>query len=296
LLELLLMGNLTCGQLAGLWDAEGGNPVYAETAAKVAMAESSGDPDATGYDSNGTEDIGLWQINTSHGSLASYNEVANAQAAIKISDNGEDWYAWTTYTDGAYLAFCPSSLAAIPPATAPSIPASVPSVRKPHSSYRLPYRVAYHKGHPFALPREQFQSSYWRFPPVAPTAKSPVHKHNRTVNLVIEAGLVSAAGFGSITRKVRPMTRTMYDSTTLEAVPQDAEMVAYYPYGWGDQTESLKRFDPDKTVLIAIDNEGLYPDECGVLDVESGAATVADAPSWAKSRHEKGYKVTLYCD
>jgi hypothetical protein len=90
--------------------------------------------------------------------------------------------------------------------------------------------------------------------------------------------------------------RTMYDSTTIQDVPADAEMVAYYPHAFPPSEETLKRFNPEKTVLLRIDNRGSNPKDCGILDVESGAATVADAPVWAKERHAAGFKVTLYCN
>lgn len=90
--------------------------------------------------------------------------------------------------------------------------------------------------------------------------------------------------------------RTMYDSTTIESVPADAEMLAYYPYAFPPSEEAMKRFDWDKTVGIRIDNRGSNPHDCGILDVESGAATVADAPVWAKARKAAGYAVTLYCN
>jgi hypothetical protein len=48
----------------------------------------------------------LWQINGSHGSLASLNPIANARAAVIISGNGSNWSPWTTYVSGAYIGRC----------------------------------------------------------------------------------------------------------------------------------------------------------------------------------------------
>lgn len=89
-------------QLQQLWIQAGGNPSYALIASAIAMAESGGNSGATDNDSNGTVDRGLWQINSVHGSLSTYNPVANARAAIQISNNGTNWTPWVTYNTGAY--------------------------------------------------------------------------------------------------------------------------------------------------------------------------------------------------
>jgi hypothetical protein len=98
----VVTGYYTCRDLERLWVAEGGSASAELTAARVATAESSGNPAAL----SPTDDIGLWQINAGHGPLASYDPVANAKAAIAISADGTDWSPWTTYTDGAYLSYC----------------------------------------------------------------------------------------------------------------------------------------------------------------------------------------------
>jgi hypothetical protein len=66
------------------------------------MAESDGNQ----YALSPTDDYGYWQINASHGALATYNPLGNAKAAVEISSNGEDWTPWTTYTSGAYYGRC----------------------------------------------------------------------------------------------------------------------------------------------------------------------------------------------
>jgi len=53
----------SCSTLEALWDEAGGTAAVAFTAVEIAMAESSGDADAT----SPTDDFGLWQINSSHG-------------------------------------------------------------------------------------------------------------------------------------------------------------------------------------------------------------------------------------
>lgn len=92
----------TYDQLKKLWIDAGGNPQAADVAAATALAESGGRPDATNSNGNGSVDKGLWQINTVHGSQATFDPMANARAAIAISNNGANWRPWcTAYTDGA---------------------------------------------------------------------------------------------------------------------------------------------------------------------------------------------------
>jgi LysM repeat protein len=95
-------GNYDCSDLEQLWDSAGGNTADAFIAAEIAMAESSGNPNAI----SPTDDFGLWQINGVHGSLATLNPYENARSAIIISDNGTNWDPWTTYTAGAYVGQC----------------------------------------------------------------------------------------------------------------------------------------------------------------------------------------------
>jgi LysM repeat protein len=98
-----LSGTLGCSGLEALWEAAGGSHAEAFTAAEIAMAESGGRQ----YAYSPTNDYGYWQINGSHGpALATFNAYGNARAAIIISDNGRNWYPWTTYTSGAYHGRC----------------------------------------------------------------------------------------------------------------------------------------------------------------------------------------------
>ena len=97
-----LSGTLGCSSLEQLWQAAGGNAADAVLAASVAMAESGGNQFATG--SVGEE--GYWQINPVNGSLATYDPLGNAKAAVSMSDNGSNWSAWTTFTTGAYQGKC----------------------------------------------------------------------------------------------------------------------------------------------------------------------------------------------
>ncbi|MES2367815.1 MAG: transglycosylase SLT domain-containing protein [Pseudomonadota bacterium] len=78
------------------------------TAYAICMAESRGNPDATGYNQNGTADRGLMQVNSIHadmvgGNLASlYDPATNIKIAYSLSKGGTDWTAWSTYNNGAY--------------------------------------------------------------------------------------------------------------------------------------------------------------------------------------------------
>jgi hypothetical protein len=92
-------------QLQQLWVQAGGNPAYALMASAIAMAESGGNAGATDNDSNGTVDRGLWQINSTHGAQSTYDPLANARAAVAISDNGTNWTPWVTYQHGTYEQF-----------------------------------------------------------------------------------------------------------------------------------------------------------------------------------------------
>jgi len=98
-----LSGNLSCSGLEALWEAAGGAHGEAFMAAEIAMAESGGRQ----YAHSPTNDFGYWQINGVHGpSMATYDPIGNAKAAIAISDDGGNWGAWTTYTSGAYRGRC----------------------------------------------------------------------------------------------------------------------------------------------------------------------------------------------
>lgn len=98
-----LSGTLGCSGLEALWDAAGGAPSAAVTAASVAMAESGGNQFAV----SPTDDIGYWQINApSWGSMASTDPMTNARAAVQISGDGSNWSGWTAYTSGAYAGLC----------------------------------------------------------------------------------------------------------------------------------------------------------------------------------------------
>lgn len=73
------------------------------------QAESGCDPSAyNGANSNGSNDAGLFQVNSIHvksgliGSDERFNAEANVRAAYAIYQ-GAGWSAWSAYNNGAYL-------------------------------------------------------------------------------------------------------------------------------------------------------------------------------------------------
>lgn len=88
----------TIQQLAKIWQVAGGSEHHWIDAVAVAVAESSGDPDAI----SPSHDYGLWQINRIHfgdGIITAGNwsdPETNAREAIRLSGNGTNWAAWCT--------------------------------------------------------------------------------------------------------------------------------------------------------------------------------------------------------
>lgn len=62
------------------------------------------------------------------------------------------------------------------------------------------------------------------------------------------------------------MTRNMYDSTNMAAIPADAQIVAGYPYAFPVDYAAF----PD-ALQVWIDQHGNHPDTCHVADYENGA-------------------------
>lgn len=90
------MTTYSFSDLEQIWINNGGSAIMAPMAAAIAMAESGGNSDAIGRNSNGSLDKGLWQINTSNGALSTTDINGNARAAIQISNNGSNWRPWCT--------------------------------------------------------------------------------------------------------------------------------------------------------------------------------------------------------
>jgi hypothetical protein len=87
--------------------------------------------------------------------------------------------------------------------------------------------------------------------------------------------------------------RTMYDSTVTTDIPDDAEIVAYYPKTYPGDVSQFKN-----ARIVEIDNQGDQP-HFAVLDVESGAASVATAVTWTDDHNATDGLpdiATLYCN
>jgi len=92
-------------QLKDLWINAGGDPANADIAAAVAMAESSGNPNAFNSADPSGGSRGLWQINGVWGELSSFDPSINVRAAIQISANGANWKPWGAFTNGSYAKY-----------------------------------------------------------------------------------------------------------------------------------------------------------------------------------------------
>ncbi|MEY9863210.1 hypothetical protein ABH935_008859 [Catenulispora sp. GAS73] len=83
----------------------------------VAMAESSCDPGAVNVNSGGSEDRGLWQLNSVYhpevSNACAFQIQCNADAAWKASDHGADWSPWSAYNNGSWRSFVGDARAAI---------------------------------------------------------------------------------------------------------------------------------------------------------------------------------------
>lgn len=96
--------------LMALWTRNGGAPAAANTAAAIALAESSGRPAVTSPNPDGGVNVGLWQLDT-RGVGAGYTIAqladpdTNARVTIMGSMNGAHWGPWQTYVEGTYKRF-----------------------------------------------------------------------------------------------------------------------------------------------------------------------------------------------
>lgn len=88
------------------------------TATAIALAESGGNETIIpAPNSDGSIDVGLWQINSIHRRDHPLwtppwlqNPKNNAQAMAEISRNGTYWTPWEAYKNGKYKAFIPAAL------------------------------------------------------------------------------------------------------------------------------------------------------------------------------------------
>jgi Lysozyme like domain len=91
---------MTFDQVENAWIQAGGNPQVAAMAAAVADAESGLNPSATRTNPDGTVGVGLWLIPQNGTPPGSTDPLANARAALQLSQNGTDWTQWcSTWSD-----------------------------------------------------------------------------------------------------------------------------------------------------------------------------------------------------
>jgi hypothetical protein len=86
----------------------------------------------------------------------------------------------------------------------------------------------------------------------------------------------------------------MYDAVEWQKIPADAQMVAGYVDGrfaWPE--EAWKRFPHAVHVHISVVPPG-DPVTAGVLDVESGAASVSDARPFVEARRAHDHPAVIY--
>lgn len=94
------------------------------------------------------------------------------------------------------------------------------------------------------------------------------------------------------------MTRTMYDSSDPAKIPDWDHMVAGYQHGWPGwlSPDFIASHVPAQARrLILIDNTGATPLTADVLDVETGAASIARIPGWLEPKRERGWWSAIYC-
>lgn len=91
-----------------------GEPLVMATA--IAGAESGWQPNNDNRahpNRNGTYDVGLWQINSTHPKWLSYDPDTNAAGMAALSYGGKSWRAWSTYNNGAYRRYLPQAREAV---------------------------------------------------------------------------------------------------------------------------------------------------------------------------------------
>lgn len=84
----------------------------------------------------------------------------------------------------------------------------------------------------------------------------------------------------------------MCDSITANFLPAGCDLYAGYDDGrWPDAAAIAARFPGKRVVRITTDPRDVIGDE---LDIESGDATIADAPAWLIGRRARGADPSLY--
>lgn len=108
------VGNLSYKDLLRLATNAGFEGTDAQIAAGIALAESSGNPDAYNPETEantpeGKGSYGLWQIylkaHPEFSGLNLYNPQQNANAAFLIFSKAGDFSPWSTFKSGRYLSY-----------------------------------------------------------------------------------------------------------------------------------------------------------------------------------------------
>lgn len=99
------IANIGDARLAAYAIAAGWSGDRAVTAVAIMFAESSGNARATNKNSNGSEDFGLWQVNSIHkpSEEEKFNPAANARKAHQIYvEAGNSFKPWVTFNEGQW--------------------------------------------------------------------------------------------------------------------------------------------------------------------------------------------------
>lgn len=111
----------------------------------------------------------------------------------------------------------------------------------------------------------------------------------------VETQVVAAAAVGATNhiriKRRKTVSRIMYDSANLAAVPSGADIVAYYPWSWGGDVHRFGK----STLILSIDASGDHP-EADIADWEKGGIQ-GSLVAWLQ-KHEKlrGTIGTVYCN
>lgn len=93
---------MTMDQVKNIWIQAGGNPQAAAMAAAIADASSGLNPNATFTNPDGSVGVGLWLIDKNGMPPGSTDPLANARAAVQLSNNGTNWKNWcVAWSDNA---------------------------------------------------------------------------------------------------------------------------------------------------------------------------------------------------
>lgn len=110
------MPTLSASAIKGYAVQAGVTGQNATIATAIALAESGGDTDVIHHNSNGSDDFGVWQINSVHSTLLNSHNWRdpsdNAAMMFSISNGGRNWSPWSTFKSGAYLAHMSAASAA----------------------------------------------------------------------------------------------------------------------------------------------------------------------------------------